>query len=123
MTVTIDVAIDVLEAGDYDVTGDLYAGNGEKLADGVFTTLSGGEPFATGVQTVTLTFDGKTLREAGIDGPYVLDHLEVDHHAAEFDLPMTVDSARTVYTTTAYTATSSRATRCGSLPHTTAPPT
>jgi hypothetical protein len=102
--VTIDVAIDVLEAGDYDVTGDLYAGSGDKLADGVFTTLSSGEPLTAGMQTVTLSFDGKTLREAGIDGPYVLDHLEVDHHAAEFDLPMTVDSARTVYTTTAYTA-------------------
>jgi hypothetical protein len=103
-TVTIDVAIDVLEAGDYDVVGDLYAGSGDKLADGVFTTLSSGEPLTAGMHTVTLSFDGKTLREAGIDGPYVLDHLEVDHHAAEFDLPMTVDSARTVCTTTAYTA-------------------
>jgi hypothetical protein len=102
--VLVDVVIDVLEAGDYDVVGDLYTGSGEKAADGVFTTLADGTPFVTGVQTVTLTFDGKTLREAGSDGPYVLDHLEVDHHAAEFDFPMTVDAARTVYTTTAYTA-------------------
>lgn len=100
----IDVAIDVLEAGDYDVVGDLYDGSGEKVADGVFTTFAAGMPFATGVQTVTLTFDGKTLREAGVDGPYVLDHLEVDHHADAFDFPMTVASARQVYTTTAYTA-------------------
>jgi hypothetical protein len=102
--VMVDVVIDVLEAGDYDVVGDLYTGSGEKAADGVFTTLADGTPFVTGVQTVTLTFDGKTLREAGSDGPYVLDHLEVDHHAAEFDFPMTVDAARTVYTTTVYTA-------------------
>lgn len=77
---TIDVAIDVLEAGDYDVVGDLYTGNGEKVADGIFTTLAAGAPFATGVQTVTLTYDGMTLREAGLDGPYVLDHLDVNLH-------------------------------------------
>ncbi|MBE2239195.1 MAG: hypothetical protein IAE81_15510 [Caldilineaceae bacterium] len=100
----IDVAVDVLEAGDYDVVGDLYDGCGEKLADGVFTTFAAGMPFATGVQTVTLTFDGKTLREAGVDGPYVLDHLAVDHHTDAFDFPMTVVSARQVYTTAAYTA-------------------
>lgn len=53
----------MLEAGNYSVYGDLYAGSGEKIADGVYTTLRPNEPFATGVQTVTLTFDGKTLRE------------------------------------------------------------
>ncbi len=102
-TLEIDVVIDVLEAGDYDVAGDLYAGSGEKVADGIFTTL-GREPFTTGVHTVTLTFDGKTLREAGSDGPYVLDYLDVAHYAGGFFDSMTVDFARTVYTTTAYTA-------------------
>jgi hypothetical protein len=100
----IDVTFNVLEAGHYDVSGDLYSGSGEKLADGVYTTLSASESLATGVHTVTLNFDGKTLREAGVDGPYVLDHVQVQHHTAEFDLPMTVASARNVYTTTAYTA-------------------
>jgi hypothetical protein len=99
----IDVAIDVLEVGQYSIYSDLYAGNGEKVADGVFTTL-GREPLATGVQTVTLIFDGKTLREAGLDGPYMLDYLDVKHIADEFYFAMTVDFARTVYTTTAYTA-------------------
>ena len=100
----VDVAFNVSEAGHYDISGDLYSGSGEKLADGVYTTLLAGEPLATGAHTVTLSYDGKTLREAGVDGPYLLDHLQVQHHTAEFDLPMTVASARTVYTTTAYTA-------------------
>jgi hypothetical protein len=102
--VLVDVTIDVLEAGDYDVFGDLYAGSGEKVADGVYTTLRPNEPFATGVQTVTLTFDGKRLRETGIDGPYLLDYLDVKHYTSEFFDSMSVDFARTVYTTTAYTA-------------------
>jgi hypothetical protein len=103
-SLNIDVTFNVLEAGHYDVAGDLYSANGEKLADGVYTTTLGGKPLTTGVHTVTLSYDGQTLREQGVDGPYVLDHLQVDHHTAEFDLPMTVASARYVYTTTAYTA-------------------
>ena len=51
--VTLDVALDVLEVGQYSVYGDLYAGSGEKVGEGVFTTL-GREPLATGVQTCLL---------------------------------------------------------------------
>lgn len=53
---------------------------------------------------LTLNFYGKTLREKGIDGPYVLDRLKVQHHLDGFALPAEVASARSVYTTTAYTA-------------------
>jgi hypothetical protein len=94
----------VLEPGNYSVMGNLLAGSGEKIADGTYSTLAAEEVLAAGTHTVTLTFEGKQLREAGIDGPYVLDDLRVSHYFDEFPYPMSVDMKHNVYTTAGYTA-------------------
>ena len=56
------------------------------------------------MQSVTLRFDGKTLRDAGVDGPYRLDDLRFDYYAPNEAYAFTVDSRAQVYTTTAYLA-------------------
>jgi len=103
-TLTFDVVFDVLEPGNYSVMGNLLAGSGEKIVGGTYSTLAAEEVLAAGTHTVTLSFEGKQLREAGIDGPYVLDDLRVSHYFDEFPYPMSVDLKHNVYTTTAYTA-------------------
>lgn len=101
----LDVNIDVSEEGDYDIVGDLYNASGTKVADGDYSTLfTSGEPLVSGAHTVTLRYNGAAIREAGLDGPYMLAYLDVQHHSADFDFPMTVGYARDVYTTTAFTA-------------------
>jgi hypothetical protein len=100
----LDVVIDVAEEGNYDVVGDLLTPSGQKLAHGVFSSVDSAGVLTTGLHTVTLSFWGQALREAGFDGPYVLDNVAVQRHAGEFPLPVTMASARTIYTTTTYMA-------------------
>jgi pimeloyl-ACP methyl ester carboxylesterase len=103
-TLTLDVVFDVLEPGNYSVMGNLLAGSGEKIVDGTYSTLATEAVLATGTHTVTLSFEGEQLREAGIDGPYILDDLRVSHYFDEFPYPMSVDVKHNVYTTAGYTA-------------------
>lgn len=61
-------------------------------------------PLASGVQTITLNFDGKTLRQAGVDGPYLSDFLYIEHLGVDDYMPPVVDSVQNGYTTAADTA-------------------
>jgi hypothetical protein len=99
----IDVSVEITTAGKYDLYGTLTDGSGQRLDDSVYSSAEHGV-FAAGVQTVTLRFDGKTLRAAGVDGPYILDDLRFDYYAPNEAYAFTVDSRAQVYTTTAYLA-------------------
>jgi hypothetical protein len=99
----IEVSVEITTAGKYDLYGTLTDGAGQRLDDSVYSSAEHGA-FATGVQTVTLHFDGKTLRAAGVDGPYILDDLRFDYYAPNEAYAFTVDSHAQVYTTTAYLA-------------------
>jgi hypothetical protein len=99
----IDVSIEIATAGKYDLYGTLTGSSGQRLDDAVYSSAEHGV-FASGVQTVTLRFDGKTLRAAGVDGPYILDDLRFDYYAPNESYAFTVDSRSQVYTTTAYLA-------------------
>ncbi|MCE7979547.1 MAG: hypothetical protein DYG89_00025 [Caldilinea sp. CFX5] len=56
----------------------------------------------TGIQTITLTFDGKTLRDLGRDGPYTLSNFFILYNDTNFYSAFTVDMRQNLYTTTAY---------------------
>jgi hypothetical protein len=99
----IEVSIEITTAGKYDLYGTLTDSSGQRLDDSVYSSAEHGV-FAAGVQTVTLRFDGKTLREAGVDGPYSLDDLRFDYYAPNESYAFTVDSRAQVYTTTVYLA-------------------
>jgi len=99
----IDISVEITTAGKYDLYGTLTDGSGQRLDDSVYSSAEHGA-FASGVQTVTLRFDGKTLRDTGVDGPYILDDLRFDYYAPNESYAFTVDSRAQVYTTTAYLA-------------------
>lgn len=76
---------------------------GQRLDNSVYSSAEQGV-FAAGVQTVTLRFDGKTFRDAGVDGPYILDDLRFDYYAPNEAYAFNIDSRSHVYTTAAYLA-------------------
>ena len=91
----VDVGIDVTKAGSYLVHGSLYDSNGNNIAtfyDSVFLDV--------GIQTVLLRFDGTTIRENGVDGPYDLGSLIVYNENQDI-LINVVDG----YSTSAYSHT------------------
>jgi hypothetical protein len=102
---TVDVVVDVGQAGHYEVTGVLLTPDGDWIDTALFTTYATDTPLATGVNTITLGFDGKALRGSGSGGPYKIDLLSVDYFGEEFYGSATVASARNIYTTSVYAAT------------------
>ena len=101
----VDVVIDVGQAGHYEVTGVLTTPDGKWSTLALFTTHATDTPLATGVNTITLGFDGKALRGSGRDGEYQVKSISVDYFGEEFYGSATVASARNVYTTGVYSAT------------------
>ena len=77
--------------------------HGNQLVSSAYATEAG-SPLASGVHSMTLSFDGKTLRDKGVDGPYVLDDVYIEQLDTGEYLPPIVSSADNVYTTAAYTA-------------------
>ena len=67
----LDVDVDVA-AGNYELRGVLCGGV-NMIAEAAVSLAAG----SSGVQTVTLTFDGATIHRCGADGPYLLSLLEV----------------------------------------------
>jgi pimeloyl-ACP methyl ester carboxylesterase len=63
--------INVLAAGRYAVTADLYAGTQPVVHASKFLNLT------TGTQIIILPFDGTTIRKAGLMGPYTITHLAI----------------------------------------------
>jgi uncharacterized repeat protein (TIGR02543 family) len=68
----VDVGLDVAQAGDYLVSGDLVSG-GTLVAHyvGSHTVVS------TGINTVTMLFNGDDIRQSAINGPYTLTNLTI----------------------------------------------
>jgi hypothetical protein len=65
----VDVGIDVSDADTYIIDANLYNQPGTYLIVDTFQVLS----LDTGVQTVQLYFNGETIYEEGIDGPYLVE--------------------------------------------------
>jgi len=63
----VDVVVDVLMAGWYDVEGDLYDGFGSWIAR-AWSEAN----LSSGTQTVTLQFDGPSIYANGVNGPYTV---------------------------------------------------
>jgi pimeloyl-ACP methyl ester carboxylesterase len=99
----VDVTVNITTSGEYNLIGSLADVAGTKLVGDAYSALSSG-PLASGVHTLTLSFDGKTLRTAGVDGPYLLDFLYIEHLGVDDSMPPIVASMYNAYTTAAYTA-------------------
>jgi hypothetical protein len=98
----LSAQLNVITSGHFEVSATLVDSNDERIASGFFSTrLSGLGPLATGLQTIILSFDGNTIRQHGVDGPYQLTNLTIrDVSDGSFE----VDTANNVYTTAAYQA-------------------
>ncbi|MBE3137916.1 MAG: PGF-pre-PGF domain-containing protein [Thermoplasmata archaeon] len=93
VTVTVDVGV----AGNYEFYGDLYSEDGTTWIDGDNAT----EYLDTGIQTVTLYFEGDKIYASLTDGPYLLGYIRV---GATIDSTFVqLDSASNAHTTDAYT--------------------
>ena len=101
----VDVVVDVGQAGNYEVTAVLTTPDDKWSTLALFTTYATKTPLATGVNTITLGFDGKALRGSGHHGAYQVKSISVDYFGEEFYGSATVASARNPYTTGVYAAT------------------
>jgi len=84
--------VNLASAGEYAVTVDLYAGDQFVTQIGDFFTLT------TGVQTITLPFDGGAIRQSMLNGPYIITNLSL----TPLDTGIPAQSATNVRTTAAY---------------------
>lgn len=98
----LSAQLNVITGGHFEISATLVDSNDERIASGFFSTrLSGLDPLAAGLQTIILSFDGNTIRQHGVDGPYQLTNLIIrDVSDGSFE----VDTANNVYTTAAYQA-------------------
>jgi Tol biopolymer transport system component len=78
--------------GEYAVFAELTAGGQTVNRTGAFNLLD------AGTQTITLQFDGKTIRDAGLDGPYTITHLTL----TPVGVGVHADAVDDVHTTSAY---------------------
>ena len=102
-TLTLTVTLAVTTTGDYQLGGWLTAADGQQLAGASYTS-DHSRPLCAGVHAVPLSFDGRSLYSAGIDGPYTLSDLTLIYNSApDTYVPPTIDEAGSWYTTAAYT--------------------
>jgi hypothetical protein len=66
-----EVGLMTSQVGTYTISANLGKGGGLIANTGVYTALT------TGVQTVTLRFNGDDIRSSGLDGPYIISNLIV----------------------------------------------
>ncbi len=81
--------------GEYAVSAELYAGDQIITQSGDFFQL------ISGTQTITLSFDGRDINKAGLDGPYTIKNL----YFTPIELGITAQSVETAWTTLAYSHT------------------
>ncbi|MFQ5456418.1 MAG: carboxypeptidase-like regulatory domain-containing protein [Nitrospirota bacterium] len=67
---SIDVEVNVVSSGTYSIIGNLYDTHGNMLWDEISNIY-----LETGIQRVTLKFDGLLLHQRRVDGPYSLKYL------------------------------------------------
>ena|GEM_PF-2675419 len=91
----MNVDLDVAQAGDYLVSGDLVSGNS------LVAHYLGSHTFvSTGINTATMLFNGDDIRQSTIDGPYTLTNLTIADEQ-NGDLPA-IWQAANVWTTGVY---------------------
>lgn len=100
----LDVALNILTAGDYVVSGLLADSSGTTLASATYSTIDTASSLAAGARTVSLRFDGKALRKAGVNGPYQLKALTIKYYDPAAYESFTVARDTNVYTTANYNA-------------------
>ena len=96
----IDVQLNVLQAGNYELNGDLVDGAGGTVAVAAVSTLRDNlGSLQPGTRVLTLRFDGRTIRRHAADGPFSLAAVLLkDQTAGAF----TVDTAANLYQTRTY---------------------
>jgi hypothetical protein len=102
-TLTLTVTLAVTTTGDYQLGGWLTTADGQQLAGASYAS-DHSRPLCAGVHAVPLSFDGRSLYRAAIEGPYTLSDLALIYNSApDTSVPPTIDEADSWYTTTAYT--------------------
>jgi hypothetical protein len=98
----LNLSLNVLTAGHFEVTGILVDTNGNPIASASYATLRDGTgPLSPGIQTIPLIFSGAAIRTRGVNGPYKLTNVLVQDQNIS---SLQVDLAQNVYTTSAYQA-------------------
>ncbi|MEW6618112.1 MAG: gliding motility-associated C-terminal domain-containing protein [bacterium] len=69
----VNVEVNVIEAGDFRIRGNLYDNLGNNSITQVYTNIS----LLSGTHTVELKFDGREIYNKGYDGPYKLRNLDL----------------------------------------------
>ena len=92
----------VSQTGRYRLSGDLVDAEGVVIATALTQYGYDDAPLAVGEQPMPLVFDGPAIRMHGVDGPYRLTGVALSD---ENNVPVVVELAQDVYTTTAYAAT------------------
>ena len=96
----VEAYVYVYKSGQFEFQGTLVDGSGQAVATGYYSTLMAGTgPLPTGWQIINLSFDGNQIYQHGVNGPYTLTYLTI------FDVTdesLEVDTANSVYTTSAY---------------------
>lgn len=90
----VDVGLNIDNAGDYTLYGELQDSSNNLLVASISANLG------SGAQTLTLSFDGATLFNNGVDGPY--DLVTVQLIEEQGTSLVIVDSQTNAHTTTAY---------------------
>lgn len=97
-TLTISAGVTVTTEASYNLVMTLTDGAGTDIA-----TASSVETLTPGAHTVNLPFDGQTIRQAGFDGPYHVERVEL-RAPTEFREVLT-DAGDDVHDTAGYRAT------------------
>ena len=99
-SLNLDLSVNIVASGHFEFQGTLIDGSGQPVVTGYFSTrMAGVGPLPTGLQTISLSFDGSQIHQHGVNGPYTLADLMI------FDVTesaLEVDVNTNVYTTAAY---------------------
>ncbi len=93
---TVDVCIDVYKPKNYGLMGYLYDTNGTEVVWSI-----GYGNLDVGTHTIHMDFDGKTIEEHGVNGPYHLKYIILFSGSSDTNLTL-CDVALDAYTTSAY---------------------
>lgn len=92
----IDVEVNITREATYLLRGALRTSTGIEIG-----AVTSRVPLMPGTQNVRLNFDGKTIFQVGVDGPYSLHLIKLAEETASGDV-LPVDEGQDVYRTAAY---------------------
>ncbi|MBU1940931.1 MAG: fibronectin type III domain-containing protein, partial [Candidatus Thermoplasmatota archaeon] len=93
----LNVTINVINPGLYDIYADLYSSDGETWVAG---DANNSISLASGLQTIQLYFEGDDIYESQTDGPYLVGYVLIGADIDGHWIPLDEDS--NVHTTTSY---------------------